>query len=245
MNVDRENRDRLVRAIERFASDDTTSFEFDEEIFGIADHSSDELVKEAAGCLWLLYDDEKDHPINWSREVWGYVQRIVLLLKSDVPVELIVSRRWSATQLLALAGLLGFAGYIQWLGFGRQLLAVTPVLWLFSLSISALRSKEAATEAKHWIVLAPFESIAQLARVRRRVPSFRKRRFRDEIAGRRNRSGFSEFGARANFYALWILFSPLVLLFQALPPRDAKLRIVTDGEASPLAGPILPAGGAR
>ncbi|MEX0717670.1 MAG: hypothetical protein WD066_13840 [Planctomycetaceae bacterium] len=226
MEIDRAGRERLIEAIDRFVSEGIPAFEFDDRIHAIAAASSDPTVKRVALCLWFFYDDVIDHHVAWSRQECDFVQRLVLVLRSDAHVDVIQSRKWSGLQLPAIALLLLFAMCTSWLGFGQQLFAATPVLGVASIIIAKCRNRRASAPSPERITLAPFDSIASLARIRRRVREFEKRRYRPEIETRRIRTPGREFILSLMTHAAWLLLSPLVLVFQAFPRTESELRVV-------------------
>ncbi len=232
MTVDRENRDALVAAINRYLDGQTTAFQFDGEIFGIK--SDDPTVSHVVHALWFFYDDCNDHKVKLSKEAWDYFQRLVLLLKSDGQVELTRRRRWDFTQLVALAALLLFLYAAHWLGFGIQLLAVAIPFGVISIVISWWRSRSAARTADpKGIILAPCSSLAELIALRRSVANFGKRKYPPGMKPFKIRSPLEETAIWLRLYAAWLFFSPLVLLFQTLPTTVTESRIVTDVGAAP------------
>jgi hypothetical protein len=78
------------------------------------------------------------------------------------------------------------------------------------------------------IRLAPFASLAELRSLRRSVVGFRKRNHPPGMKPFKIRSPLEETAIWLRLYAAWLFFSPLVLLFQALPTTETESRIVTD-----------------
>ena len=120
MIVDRQKRDVLIGAINRYLDGKTTAFEFDDEIFGI---ESDDPAIHIVRQLWYFYDDCKDHTVQLAEGHWDLIQRLVLILRSDAQIEISTRRRWDLRSLLAGALLL-FVYAATWFGFGKQLLAL-------------------------------------------------------------------------------------------------------------------------
>lgn len=227
ITVDRENRDALVAAINRYLDGQTTAFEFDDEIFSIK--SDDATVSHVVHALWLFYDDLKDHKVQLSKEAWDYFQRLILVLKSDAQVEVSTRRRWDSTQLVAVAALAFFAYAALWLGFGMQLLALAIPFGVVSIAISAWRRRGAARAVdRSEVALTPFSSVSELIPLRRRVSSFKKRKYPPGMKPFKIRSPLEELAVKLQSYAAWLMFSPLVLMFQALPPTETRTRIVTE-----------------
>jgi hypothetical protein len=225
MIVDRENRDALVAAINRYLDGQTSAFQFDGEIFGIK--SDDPTVSHVVHALWFFYDDCKDHKVHLSKEAWDYFQRLILVLQSDGQVELSRRRRWDFTQLVALAALLSFLYAAHWLGFGMQLLALAIPFGVISIVISWWRRRTAARTADpKGIILAPFSSLAELIVLRRSVANFGKRRYPPGMKPFKIRSPLEETAVKLQTYSAWLFFSPLVLLFQTLPTTETETRIV-------------------
>jgi hypothetical protein len=83
MSVDRQQRDLLLSAIDRFLNEELTAFSFDDEIFDLKDRADDETVRQIIDELWCFYDDCDDHKVVLDQISWNYIQRLRLLLTSD------------------------------------------------------------------------------------------------------------------------------------------------------------------
>jgi hypothetical protein len=221
MTVDRDNRDRLVAAINRYLDGQTTAFQFDDEIFGIA--SDDPTVRHIVGAMWHFYDDCKDHKVQLSKEAWDYFPRLILVLQSDGHIEVGKRRRWGYTQLVALAALLLFVYGAGWLGLGMQLLVLSLPFGMVSIAISSWRSRRAARKADtNRLCLAPFSSFSELIALRRKVWRFRKPQYPAGMEPFNIRTPFENARGWLQLYAAWMFFSPLVLFFQALPITETR-----------------------
>jgi hypothetical protein len=225
--VDRAARDLLIAAINRYLDGQTTAFEFDEEIFGI--ESDDRTVGLVIRSLWLLYDDLKDHKVMLTKVRWDYVQRLILILKSDGQIESTTRRHWDFTQLVAVAALLLYLYAATWFGFGRQLLAVAIPFSVVSIAIYLWRGWTAAeNRPESKIALAPFSSVSEMLRLHRSLPTFRKRRCPAELKPFKIRGAVSEAAMMLHLYALWLIAAPLVLAVQALPISETDTRVVVE-----------------
>ncbi len=213
MIVDRNNRNALVAAINRYLDGETTAFKFDDEIFSI---SSDDLtIRHVVQQLWLFYDDLKDHKVKLSKEAWDYFQRLVLVLQSDAQIEVSRRQRWDYTHLVALTALLLFLYAAYWMGWGAQLLVLAIPFGAVSIAISCWRSRTAASKVdKNQIALMPFSSVSELLPLRRRVQNFRKRKYPPGMTPFKIRTPLEETAMKLQSYAAWLRFSPLVLAFQ-------------------------------
>lgn len=225
MNVDRENRDRLVDAVGRFLDEKTTAFQFDDEIFNIWDASDNSTVGHVVMSLWLYYDDCKDHTVDLSKEAWDYFQRLILVLQSDAHVEIETHRRWSVTQAGAAIALSLFCLCSVWLGIGYHLLAVAVPFGLVSVLLSHWRGRAAPQLSPRQRSLIPFSSIAEILTVRRSVSGFTKHRYPRDLTRERIRSPLMQVALSLQFHAMWLVFSPLILFFQLLPETETQSRV--------------------
>ena len=222
--VDRKSRDALVVAINRYLGDETTAFQFDDEIFSI--NSDDSTVSHIVCNLWCFYDDCKDHKVRLSRDEWDYFQRLVLVLQSNGHIEVITRRRWDFTQLIAISALLLFLYAASWLGLGMQLFALAIPFGVVSIAISCWRSRSAARKPDPTTMfLSPFSSFSELIHLRRGVPRFRKRKCPAGMKRFNIRSPLEETAVKLQYYAGRLLFAPLVLMFQALPTTETNTRV--------------------
>ncbi len=225
MNMDRENRDRLVDAIDRFLNETTTAFQFDEEVHEIRGASDDPTVTHIASSLWYYYDDCKDHTVDLSKEAWDYFQRLILVLQSDAHVEIETHRRWSVTQAGAAIALALFCLCAVWLGIGYHLLAVAVPFGLVSVLLSHWRGRGAPQLSPRQRSLIPFSSIAEILTVRRSVSGFTKHRYPRDLTRERIRSPLTQVALSLQFHAMWLVFSPLILFFQLLPETETQSRV--------------------
>jgi hypothetical protein len=227
MIVDRPNRDAVVAAVNRYLNGETTAFQFDEEIFGI--ESDDPAISHVVHQLWCFYDDCKDHEAQLSKEAWDYIQRLILLLQSDAQIEVRKRRRWDFTELIALAALILFVYESCWFGFGAQLLAVALPFGIVSIAVSWWRARKSAGQMdKSRIGLTPFSSLSELLPLRRRVQNFRKRKYPPGMKEFKIRSPLEDFGMILQLYALWAIFSPVVLAVQVLPTTETDTRVIME-----------------
>lgn len=227
MNIDRDSRNRLVATIDRYLDEQITAFQFDDEINVVWDATDDPTVEYVAGALWYHYDDCKDHNVNLTKEEWDYFQRLILLLESDSHIQELRTRKWSVTQLIAAAALLLFSVVIAWLGFGLHLFVAALPFGVVSVILCKWRSRSATIPSPMELALTPFVSVAELLTVRRRTGRFSKRKYPGPIGSKRIRSPMMDRAMMVPTYAMWLLFSPLVLLCQLLPETDCETRVVT------------------
>lgn len=231
MEVDPAGRDRLVDAIDRYLSDEITAFEFDERIFDIRRETHDPTVRNVVDALWYHYDDCDDHQVVLTKAEWDYFQRLRLLLESDASLDVQKHRVWSWTQLVAAAALAGFAWWATKWGFGEQLLIVAMPFGVVSIVISRWRRRVLQGQTRADETLVPFASVSQLRSIRRRVPGFRKWRYRGELATRTIHRQIGPFVSMLQTYSIWLLASPVVLLAQLFPLKWEEWRVVPSSPA--------------
>lgn len=232
--VDRRQRDALAAVIRRFLNEEITAFAFDEQLIGFHD-SSDNVVRFVAGALWYHYDDCTDHLAALSKAEWDYFQRLLLLLESDYDIETVGVRRWSPTQLLALMALMGFGWVAISLGWGTHLLAVAMPFGVVSIAISWFRRHATAATGPYDPLVFPFAGFADLRAAYEKV-AFKKVRYPRHLASRRMRSPLLTKTIELKGYVVWLMLSPIVLLFQTLPIRETQTRAVPFGCGPPQLG---------
>lgn len=223
--IDRQSRDRLVNAINRFIDGAMTAFALDDEIFGILHASKDATVEHVVRSLWLHYDDCKDHLAGLSKEEWDYFQRLILLLESDAEIERVSQRKWSIRQLVAGLGLIGFGLCILQFGIGWHLFGFALAFGPISIALSYWRNRSEMPHAQKRFGLTPFSSLSELRAIRKAVAGFSKRKY---PAGSKTRNVHSRLMTMVVWLqtcVLWSFISPLILLFQTLPEKEMQTRI--------------------
>jgi len=226
MSVDRQHRDLLMAAVDRYLNDELTAFAFDDAIFEIRDQTDDETVKRVVDELSCFYDDCDDHKVVLDRISWDYVQRLRLLLKSDAVLELSKRHIWSLAQAVAALAIAGFLWAASKMGVGQQLLVVAIPFGVVSIALSKWRTHSFRAGCKWNVSLSPFNSVAQLLQTRRRVRDFRKQRYPLHLASRRIRGVGGEMVNALHIYPFWFMFSPIVLLTQLLPVTVKDFQVV-------------------
>jgi hypothetical protein len=238
--VDRQARDRMIQVIEAFLNLETSLIEFEERISRTERRTKDDLIRHTLCTIDHFFEEAEERADRLSKAQWDHCQRLLLLLHSDAEYVVARSWRWSWTQILAAMGLLGFL-FVGWrFGWGEPVLLRSIPFGVLVFMIWAAREAkvEAIAEPKpaNWERLEPFESVAQMLRIRRRVPGFRKQRFqpppvpdapRSILPARLERWLDAAMGlfAMAPFGCVACTFSPLMLCYQAFPIREKAVRI--------------------
>lgn len=216
----------MGKVIRDYMEERIAAFDLADSLDGIAHATKDETVKFVGRLMWFHYDDLKDHKIVASKQEWDYFNRLLLLLESEVEAEFVKTpRSWRAQQAVAALFLAGFVFVALRSGFGKSLIVYTLLSGAVSMFVmwSGLRGLEKPSAAE--IAITPFPSIASLLSIRRRVTMFARKRYPKSIAGRRIRNPFVEKVRCIPTGILWLVFSPIVLLIQALPQRQLEPRI--------------------
>ncbi len=213
--IDRAARDRVISEFEAYLDEQITAFEFDDRLQEI--DSEDRTVNEVIRAAWFHYDDCKNHKVCLSKPEWDYFQRLLLILASDAELSSSHSRRWSWDHLIAWLALAAFVGIAVVLGWGWHLTLWAVPFGIVSILISIYRRRREPEFEPREVACTPFESLSQISWLRRQFPRFQKRKYRAEIGGRKIRSKGEESFYRAFSYCYWLVFSPLVLLFQGFP----------------------------
>jgi len=127
--VDRDARDRIGSALENYTNDLFTNDELDDIIWDTYHSTQDSIARESVRAIWCMYDEVRTHKVEATKEAWDYLERLRLLLASDVD------------------------------------------------SISNSGRSNTRKDA----ALAPFTSVSELLRVRKRVTGFAKQPYRPEL----------------------------------------------------------------
>jgi hypothetical protein len=213
--IDRAARDQVISAFEAYLDDQITAFEFDDRLQQI--ESEDRTVNDVIHAAWFHYDDCKDHKVHLSKPEWDYFQRLLLILVSDAELSSSHSSRWSWDHLIAWLALAVFVGIAVVVGWGWHLTLWAVPFGVVSILISIYRRRREPEFEPREVACTPFGSLSQIRWLRRQFPRFQKRKYRVEIGGRKIRSEGEQSFYRAFSYCYWLVFSPLVLLFQGFP----------------------------
>jgi hypothetical protein len=223
--VDRDSRDSLIASINAYADGTIDNFEFDERNSDVSTSTNDRTVHDIVHFLWLHYDDCVRHKSGLSKPEWDYFQRLLLILHSNAQFRRSGNRQWTARQLVAGVAVLLYLAIALLMGWGSQLLALALPFGLLSIAL-AYSGNRPETSASPWeAAIYPFARLHELRTVLESAPDFRKRRYPNETTIRQYRGRLASFAVVFQTYAMWIVFSPLVLLFQALPREDGELHV--------------------
>ena len=206
-------------------NEDLTAFEFDDALEQFRPFPSDTVVESVARDLWFFYDDIKDHKVVASKQDWDYFNRVLLLLESNAEIEEVSDGlRWRSSQIVAGVCFLLVLFLSAWIGWPR-VLEVTVPFGIVSMCIwflSRRKRREGTDES-----LYPFPSFGSLRAVRRSVLSFSKSAIPINASRRRIRNPIANWLLRVPFGAMWLVFSPIALLIQALPQKTWHTRLKT------------------
>jgi hypothetical protein len=179
-----------------------------------------------AKLLWYHYDDLKDHKVVASKEEWDFFQRLLLILKSDADiVEETGERKWTARQAVAAVCLAVFAVEVAMKGWGPHLFLATVPLGGVSVLLKLWHSSLEDAQLRQQAPLFPFGSVSEMRSVRRKVQGFVKSRYPARLGSRQIHGPVSEAFTWLHFVVVWLLFSPVELLVQALPEREHRWKI--------------------
>ena len=224
--VDRKDRDDLVTSINRYLGEEIAAFEFDDQIFAICHRTEDATVDDIVLALWCCYDDVKDHKVVASKPVWDFFQRALLLLQSDGEIEESRGSKWTIRQAIAGAALVLFGVAVLVVGIGYHLLLVCVPFGVASMVLSRWRAKIEAEQRKDSWRVVPFSSVAETLAVRRAVKGFSKSKYPEHLKDRRFRGRLLDITLPLQTSMMWLLFGPIVLLYQLLPEDCSQFRVV-------------------
>ena len=199
--------------VKAYMNEHTINFDFDDALRKTMEATKDQTVHVIGRAIWGYYDDLKDHKVVASKQVWDYFNRLLLLLDSEEEVKRVW--RWHPTQVVAAIFLGMFLLYAYRASSWLAIYAYALPFGLGSILLSWLRSRQ-----RERLPVAPFASVSDLLRVRRKAIHFRKSRYPSGIASRTIRDRIIEWLSRAYVLVGRCVLSPLVLFVQMLPERD-------------------------
>lgn len=227
MPVDRIARNEIIELADRLLGESITFWEFAERVNEIGERTQDPTARFVLRVVEEFYDDFDDRPTFEVKSGWDCLQRFLLVLHSDAQIVKVRSRHWHRSQLLAVR-LLGLgATLIGWLGVGAQMLLALIPLGIGSIWLSLWRRGQQPRSDWDAAALYPFASWSELRAVVSSVPDFRKRRFVPKQPTRRWFPRLMNFEVGVwPLYPFWVLFSPIVVLFQTLPRIECESHVV-------------------
>ena len=232
--VDRTARDAMADEIERYLNEEIAQQELDRSLRGIVAVSSDETLKVVQDHIWQYDSDNGEHLVA-GKDEWDFFQRLLLVLRSEGRIEVTNHRPCqTARQSVALCSLgvyfcvlLGGDLWESW-----HLVAIPfggVSVFLFIWGLRDAEPHDSNTLGPLW----PFASLTEILAVRRAVPSFVKRRFKEvpyttSIGEILATPLVCLYGALLLVLAAvaWLMLSPVVLLCQALPKDWSTSRVV-------------------
>jgi len=223
--IDRAARKEIADNLRSYLNEGITAFKFDNVIQQVAHNSKDRTAQEIIKALWSCYDDCTDHKVVATKEVWDYFHRILLLLESDEELEIIKVRKWSLRQTVAAGALAIFMFIAFSVGWGDHLFIVSIPFGFISILLSYWHSRITCQPDKIEIALTPFSSFLELLSARRKIEVSRKKPYPNELTKRKIRHPITDKIMWLPSIAMWLMFAPVPLLFQAMPETSTKLKV--------------------
>lgn len=195
----------MSEAVRRYLAEETTAFDFDDEIFEIK--SDDPTIDYIRKALWMHYDDVTNHTVVLTKEGWDYFHRLMLVLQSNAQIEVTRQKRWSLMQLIPLIGIVVFGVCAYRMGISHELLAVTISLGIIAMLWTRWSIQSQTVLSRREIAMTPFSSITELSAVRRSVPGFAKTPYPPGLHSKRIRSPFMGDVMQVYSCAVCLVFS--------------------------------------
>ena len=217
--VNREDRNHLIEVIEDYIAEKIKAFEFSDKIEEIKLNTKDNTIGYIANDLWYIYDDCIDHTIVGSKETWDFLQRMILFLQSDYEIKRINNYQWTIRQSIAVL-LFGLSAIVILKnGYYYYLFYLAIPFGVISIYLSSWKHININKFWHEYIKIMPFTKVNQIYTVRRATLNFKKQRYPKYLITRKIRSRFVEFILYLLSKLAWLIFSPLILLYQSLPEK--------------------------
>jgi hypothetical protein len=228
--IDRETRDKLIELINKFINCKISAFEFDELLFSDdnsieAIESKDKTIDFIIYQLWLFYDDIKDHDADLSKPSWDYIQRLILILKSDAQTEVKNKKTKLYTQFIALIMLIALVIVIYYFDFISIPFFITWVIGaLLSFLIQRYKDKIETNESEcnnKNIHIYPFESYSQISYLAK-INNFKKNKFYQRKTGK------APTYSKTLIWLGYLVHWPIVMLLNTLPVFNSHIVLNTE-----------------
>lgn len=226
--VDRQERGQMIATLHSYMDEQITAFEFELVMDKIK--SPDQTVKDIKAALYWFIDDNTDHKVIATKEDWDYLNRLLLLLQSDCALKILKTKwRWDVQQFVALTCLFLFTAVAYWTGVAAPLFIAFICFGLLSKLLATLNSRITMKRERVEYAIVPFPSFTSLLTIRRSVPKFSRHRFPVLLQNRHKHRPIHDWIMWVISLPCWIIFSPITLLFQALPVSTVETRIELRG----------------
>ncbi len=221
INVNRADRDCAACLIRKVLNRQLTAAEFEEAIeeFG---RSTDETVNKICSEMYSYGDNLIGEYLSLSKPSWNYIQRLLLVLDSDM--HWIETNRcsYSYVQIFAGIGVLAFTiAFATW-GWSPQLWVSIVLLGVYSLTLNRCRRPIDHPQANIGI-LYPFHDLRALEHTYKSTANFVKQKYPAEL--------YRDYVDRTFLHAITncvitLMGSPIVLVMQAFPTRYPVTRVI-------------------
>ncbi len=185
--VDREARDKLCELIEQWLDGEIGLQDLDERAGELDAGTKDPAVAATAWEICSMADWAEAEDVPPDEPTWKWLQREMLLLRSDAELVETSVTKWTRRQALAGAGALAvllivLGNALVWptvigvASIGLIAIIVTGCVWHW---LATRAESKRAEEGPGWgpDLLNPFTSVGEMLAVRRSVPQFCRRDF--------------------------------------------------------------------
>ncbi|APZ94147.1 hypothetical protein [Fuerstiella marisgermanici] len=210
----------LAALIRSFLDGEIKALDFDDRLDAFRS-ANDPVMEHVAYASWFHYDDFVDHYACLSKQEWDYFQRLLLMLDSDCTIEVTSRRIWSVRQLVAAVALCGFLYLAVQAGWGKHLSILAVPFGVISILLAYLHRHEDSAGDPYESIIYPFATLSDLETAYRSAV-FRKTQYPKHRPAHRIRSPFMDKFHSLYLHVIWLIFSPIVLLFQAFPQNDSR-----------------------
>lgn len=188
------------------------------------DECGDPIIEHVVDSMYDYCEGADDRLVCLSKSQWDHVQRLLLLLAADCRIDTHTLTHWSWRQLIAFIAISCFLCCSFVLGWGPHLWFVTIPFGLVSIALRygyPMEISERSDVHPYREIIYPFASMHDLATAYRSA-TFQKTRYPRKFGLRDADSTAVNEYRMIHCFVLWLVFSPVILLFQSLPAFETK-----------------------
>ena len=221
--VDRELRERVAGLIESWLREAEKDEDAAEQLEKLVKETPDEAARYVADIAAL----EIEFKIGMTKAEWDYLQRLLLLLRSDACVRIERRRWWSGWQPVTAVSFGAYLWVAVEVGWSEKLAAAHVFFGAISMMIGYVQGRPIRAERRRETPRAPFESRSQIRTILKRT-GFQKTPYPAKLGRPRAFMLFMRFLQWEQGAVLHLIFVPVMLVAQAWPGSRKSVSVISE-----------------